>query len=166
MSNTAPAKKMGRIQQFRETYKMASRTDRWLGLYVVAAFVLGAALGALIFWFMPGAGLVHWILLGSGAFMLGLLAAMIVFGRRAQGAMYKQMEGQIGAAAGAMQVLGKVWRVTPAIGFNKQQDVVHRAVGPPGIVLVGEGNSNRLRNLLAAEKRRHERVIRERWASP
>jgi hypothetical protein len=32
-------------------------------------------------------------------------------------------------------------------------------VGPPGIVLVGEGNANRVRGLLATERRKHERVV-------
>jgi hypothetical protein len=31
-------------------------------------------------------------------------------------------------------------------------------VGPPGIVLVGEGNPNRIRQLMANERRKHERV--------
>jgi len=38
---------------------------------------------------------------------------------------------------------------------------VHRVVGPPGIVLVGEGNVNRLRPLLTQERRKHERVVSE-----
>jgi len=36
--------------------------------------------------------------------------------------------------------------------------VVHRAVGKPGVVLVGEGSPNRLPALLAAEKKRVSRV--------
>jgi hypothetical protein len=35
---------------------------------------------------------------------------------------------------------------------------VHRVVGRPGIVLVGEGAPNRVGNLLANEKRKHARV--------
>jgi len=37
-------------------------------------------------------------------------------------------------------------------------DVVHRAVGRAGVVLVGEGSPNRLPGLLAAEKKRVARV--------
>ena len=96
-----------------------------------------------------------------GALLFGLLAALIVFGRRAQKAAYEQMEGQPGAAAAALQMLRRGWKTDPAIAFTKQQDVVHRVVGPPGIVLVGEGNPNRLRQLLATERRKHERVAAE-----
>ena len=55
------------------------------------------------------------------------------------------MEGQPGAAAAALRMLRRGWKTDPAIAFTKQQDVVHRVVGPPGIVLIGEGNPNRLR---------------------
>jgi hypothetical protein len=69
------------------------------------------------------------------------------------------MEGQPGSAAAALRMLrGRSWKTEPAIGFTKQQDVVHRVVGPPGIVLVGEGNPNRLRQLMTSEHRKHERV--------
>ena len=58
-------------------------------------------------------------------------------------------------------MLRRGWKTDPAIAFTKQQDVVHRVVGPPGIVLVGEGNPNRLRQLLTSERRKHERVAAE-----
>jgi hypothetical protein len=71
------------------------------------------------------------------------------------------MEGQPGAAAAALRMLRRGWKTDPAVAFTKQQDVVHRVVGPPGIVLIGEGNPNRLRQLLATERRKHERVAAE-----
>jgi hypothetical protein len=101
------------------------------------------------------------ILTVVGALMLGVLGALITFSRRAQKAAYAQMEGQVGAAAGALQLLKRGWRLDTAIAFNKQQDVVHRVIGPPGVVLVGEGNAGRVKGLLTSERRRHERVISE-----
>ena len=71
------------------------------------------------------------------------------------------MEGQVGAAASALTMLRRGWKTDPVVGFNRQQDVVHRVVGPPGIVLVGEGNPQRLRALMADERRKHERVLPE-----
>jgi hypothetical protein len=58
-------------------------------------------------------------------------------------------------------MLRRGWDVKPAVGFTKNQDLVHRVVGRPGIVLIGEGNPNRVRNLLIAEKRKHARVAGE-----
>ena len=104
------------------------------------------------------------ILTGTAAFLiplgllLGLTAAMFLFGRFAQSAQYATIEGQPGAAAAILQSLRGGWTVTPAIAANKNMDVVHRAVGKPGVVLVGEGSPNRLPALLAAEKKRVSRV--------
>ena len=63
-----------------------------------------------------------------------------------------------GAAAAVLQSMRGNWTVTPAIAANRNMDVVHRAVGRPGVVLVGEGSANRLPSLLAAEKKRVGRV--------
>lgn len=150
-----------RRQQFIQTYRMAKKTDRTIGLWILGAFVLGALLGFAIIWFLPGDGLLAWIMSGVGAFLVGLLLALTVFGRRAQKAAYGQMEGQVGAAASALTMLRRGWKTDPVVGFNRQQDVVHRVVGPPGIVLVGEGNPQRLRTLMANERRKHERVLPE-----
>ena len=104
------------------------------------------------------------LLTGLAAFLIplgvlaGLTTAMILFGRFAQSAQYATIEGQPGAAAAILQGMRGGWTVTPAIAANKNLDVVHRAVGKPGVVLVGEGSPNRLPALLAAEKKRVSRV--------
>jgi F0F1-type ATP synthase assembly protein I len=150
--------KMSRRQQFVATYKMAKQNDRWLGLWVLGAFVVGAAVGFGLFWFFPGTGPISLAISVAGGLLMGLLAAVVLFGRRAQKSAYRQMEGRPGAAGQALGMLRRGWKTDPMIAFNKQQDVVHRVVGPPGIVLVGEGNPNRLRGLLTNERRKHERV--------
>src|ERR1022692_3681055 len=91
----------------------------------------------------------------------GLLAAMMLFGRFAQSAQYSVVEGQPGAAAAILQSMRGGWTVTPAVSANRNMDVVHRAVGKPGVVLVGEGSPTRLPSLLAAEKKRISRVAHE-----
>jgi F0F1-type ATP synthase assembly protein I len=153
--------KMTRRQQFVATYRMAKQSDRRLVLWLLGAFVLGAAIGFGVFWFLPGGGPIGLVIAVAGSLLLGLLAALIVFGRRAQQAAYRQMEGRPGAAGQALGMLRRGWKTDPMIAFNKQQDVVHRVVGPPGIVLVGEGNPNRLRGMLTNERRKHERVASE-----
>ncbi len=153
---STPTSRRGQIVQ---TYQMAKRTDRHLGWIILGTFLLGAALGFGLLWLLPGEGAISLIISIVGALMVGLLFALLVFGRRAQAAAYKQMEGQPAAAAGALQMLRRGWKVDPVVGFTKQQDVVHRVVGPPGIVLVGEGASqSRVRQLLVTERKKHERV--------
>ena len=155
---TPPTK---RSQQLIQTYRMAKTSDRRIGLYILGAFVLGALVGFGILYVLPGAGLISLIISIVGSILFGILAALLVFGRRAQAAAFNQMDGKHGAAASALQMLRRGWKTDPVVGFNKQQDIVHRVVGPPGIVLVGEGNSNRLKALLATERRKHERVLPE-----
>src|SRR5450755_1597524 len=86
--------------------------------------------------------------------LVGLLVAMILFGRFAQSAQYASIAGQPGAAAAILQAMRGSWTVTPAISANRNMDVVHRAVGRPGVILVGEGSPTRLPSMLAAEKKR------------
>jgi Domain of unknown function (DUF4191) len=90
--------------------------------------------------------------------LLGVAGAMILFGRFAQSAQYATIAGQPGAAAAILQSMRGNWTVTPAIAANRNMDVVHRTVGRPGVILVGEGSPNRLPSLLAAEKKRVSRV--------
>jgi len=149
-----PAKR-GRLRQIGQAYRITRKSDRWLGWVLLAWFLgVGVPIGLLL-WYVIGLHLVFGIVTGG---MFGLLAATIVFGRRAERAAYAQVEGQAGAAAGALQMLRRGWSVKPAIAFTKNQDVVHRVVGFPGIVLVGEGNPNRARHLVTAEKKKHARV--------
>jgi uncharacterized protein DUF4191 len=150
----ADAANPGRLKQIALTYKMTRRADKKIGLVLAAVGIvtLGVFL-AIGFW------IGHPIYLGILGLLLAFLATAIVFGRRAERAAFGQMEGQPGAAAAALQMLRRGWKVDPVVAFTKQQDVVHRVVGPPGIVLVGEGTSpNRLRSLLVTERRKHERV--------
>jgi hypothetical protein len=93
--------------------------------------------------------------------LLGLLTAMILFGRFAQRAQYSAIEGQPGAAAAVLQSMRGNWTVTPAVTANRNLDVVHRAVGRPGVVLVGEGAPGRVSALIAAEKKKTARVAHD-----
>jgi hypothetical protein len=149
--------KPGRISQIVQSYQMTKKGDRWIGLVLLGVFLLAGAAGfALMLLVMDS--LVISIVFGI---LLGSLMAMIIFGRRAQRAALAQIEGQPGAAAAALGLLRRGWKTDAAIGFTKQQDVVHRLVGPPGIVLIGEGNPNRLKPLMSSERRKHERVVAE-----
>jgi hypothetical protein len=144
----------GRLKQIGLTYKMAKRADRKIG-WVISGVGLGTFGVVLAIGFWLG----HPIYLGFLGALIGLLATAIVFGRRAERAAYSQMEGQPGAAAAVLDNIKRGFVITPAVAINRSQDVVHRAVGKCGIVLVGEGNPHRVKGLLAAEKRRMARVV-------
>ncbi|MFP1623988.1 DUF4191 domain-containing protein [Streptomyces sp. 5K101] len=144
----------GRLKQIALTYKMTRKADPKVGLVV-------AAVGIVTFGVFLAIGFLidHPIYLGILGFLLAFLAMAIVFGRRAERAAFGQMEGQPGAAAAVLQNVGRGWTTTPAVAMNRNQDVVHRAVGKAGIVLVAEGNPNRLKSLIAAEKKKMNRIV-------
>jgi xanthosine utilization system XapX-like protein len=104
------------------------------------------------------------VLIGQTVYLsvLGVIAALlvgtVVFGRRATSSMYASVEGQPGAAAKVLQTLRGDWRVTPAVAYNRNMDLVHRVVGRPGVVLVGEGATAQIRQLITDQKRRVARV--------
>ena len=91
--------------------------------------------------------------------VLGALAAFIIFGRRAQRSVYRKADGQTGAAAWALDNLRGKWRVTPGVAATGHFDAVHRVLGRPGVILVGEGSASRVKPLLAQEKKRTARLI-------
>lgn len=144
----------GRLKQIGLTYKMTRRADPKVGLVV-------AAVGIVIFGVILAIGFLigHPVYAGILCFLLAFLGMAVVFGRRAERAAFGQMEGQPGAAAAVLENVGRGWTVTPAVAMNRNQDVVHRAVSRAGIVLVGEGNPNRVKGLLAAEKKKMARVV-------
>jgi hypothetical protein len=152
----ADAETPGRIKQIRMVAGLIRKSNP-RALWIVA----GAGLGVLAVCVVIG------LVIGSLGFLitlgvlLGVLAALLLFGRFAQSAQYSAIEGQPGAAAAILQSMRGNWTVTPAITANRNMDVVHRAVGRPGVVLVGEGSPNGLGSLLAAEKKRVSRVAYE-----
>jgi hypothetical protein len=147
-----------RAKQIRAAWTMTRKADPRLLPLVLAAFLgplllllaVGLVVGPLWFWLPTG-------------FMVALLATTFVFGRRVQKAAFAGVEGQPGAAAAVLGSIRGDWRLTPAVGVNREQELVHRVVGRPGVVLVAEpgpGGAHRgTRNLIANEKRRLTRVV-------
>ena len=145
--------KAGRLKQIRMVAKLVNQQNK-RALPITAA----VALGIIVVFVLVG------LFTGLAAFLipvgvlLGLSGAMILFGRFAQQAQYSAIDGQLGAAAAVLQSMRGDWTVTPAVTGNRSMDVVHRAVGKKGVILVGEGAPNRVSGLLAAERKKTERV--------
>ena len=153
--------KIGRIRRLRtnlsqigQAYRLTYKNDRKLPWYMLIAFVLAFAVVELIGILIDSPLLVLPI-----ALLFGVLAAMIVFGRRAQGSAYRQVEGQPGAAAWVLEGMRGDWRVSAGVAGTTQLDAVHRVLGRPGIILVGEGSPSRVRPLIAQEKKKVARVV-------
>jgi F0F1-type ATP synthase assembly protein I len=151
------ARRQGRRETFRsmsQAFTMTRQNDSRLVPYLVLAFVVGAAVGFLVPYLLASN---VWISVVP-ALVVGLAAAMFVFSRRAQSSAYSQAEGQPGAAAYVLGQLRGDWRKTDAVAGTTQMDAVHRVLGRPGVVLIGEGAPHRVKPLLAQEKKRVARL--------
>lgn len=141
-------------KQIAQAYKLTYARDKQLPWWMALAFLASAAV---IFLIATVIGMPLFISIPL-AVLFGVLGLMIIFGRRAQKAAFGQVEGQPGAGGWALQNMRGDWRVTQGVQLNSQLDAVHRVLGKPGVVLVGEGQPHRLRPLMAQEKKRVARI--------
>jgi hypothetical protein len=148
------AKFGSQVKMIGQAYKLTRKNDPKLPWILLITFVVVVTVVEVL-----------GILFGSPfvvlpmAIVLGVLAALIVFGRRAQGSAYRQVEGQPGAAAWVLEGMRGDWRVDAGVAGTPQLDAVHRVLGRPGVILVAEGSPQRVRGLLAQEKKRLSRVV-------
>ncbi len=143
------------LSSLAKNWSMTQQVYRLLPLEVAGFFVAGfVVIGFPLFLFL---NTVTAILLAIPA---GLLAATFWFSRRAMRAAYAQIDGQPGAAAAVVQsIRGNNWVVTPAVSVNKNQDMISRVVGKPGVILVSEGPANRVTTMLGNERKRTARWL-------
>lgn len=150
----APAPKLKWYQQIRETYSFTKKHVPQLGLKMLGLLVIGIAV-------MVGIGLATNLIgfFGTLALPVSLLITTFWFGRVAEKAAYRSLEGQFGAAASVLNALPtrRGWFTAPGVGVDKQQNLVHRVIGRPGIILVGEGT--RPQTLIAEQKKTMARFV-------
>ncbi|MFD4182488.1 DUF4191 domain-containing protein, partial [Rhodococcus sp. NPDC058514] len=143
-----------RRSQLWQAFQMQRKEDKLL-----LPLMIGAVVGLAVVFFLVGLIFgIQWFLLPIGI-LLGVLGAFIIFGRRVQKTVYGKAEGQAGAGAWALDNLQGGWRVTNAIAGTTQLDAVHRVIGRPGVILVAEGSPQRLKSLLAQEKKKTARLV-------
>ena len=142
--------------QLWQAFQIQRKEDKRLLPYMIGAFVLIVGASA-VFGILSG-GFSGYMMIPLGV-VLGALVAFIIFGRRAQKSVYGKAEGQAGAAAWALDNLRGKWRVTPGVAATGHLDAVHRVLGRPGVILVGEGAAGRVKPLLAQEKKRTARLV-------
>lgn len=142
-----------RLKQIGQVFTFTAKQDRWFVPLLAAAVLIPLALTVVVV--LLGYGWV-WIPVGV---MVTLLAALIVLNLRSNAAMMNVAEGQPGAAAQIVENMRGDWRVRPAAASTTQFDMVHVVVGRPGVILLGEGQPQRVRSLMGQEKRRLSKVI-------
>jgi hypothetical protein len=157
-----PNKEPGRIKQMWQVLQMTRRYDSLAVWYLTLAFLLPllVALGlAFAFTRDQAVGFVLFVISGV---LGGILAFLIVLGRRAEKAAYSQIAGQPGAVGAVLKSsLRRGWVASemPVAVSPKTQDAVYRAVGRGGIVLIGEGPRSRTQRMLDDERRSMVRML-------
>jgi len=145
-----------RRAQLWQAFNIQRQEDKRLLPYMIGAFVLIVGISVGVGVWAGGMTMLTLIPLGV---LLGGLVTFIIFGRRAQKSVYRKAEGQTGAAAWVLDNLRGKWRVTPGVAATGHFDAVHRVIGRPGVILVGEGSPTRVKPLLAQEKKRTARLV-------
>ena len=148
------------ITEFGQTVSFTAKNDRLflpLGLAIVIVPVLVTAL-------LAGFGIGWSVLSGSSLVIIGVLLASIGFltllALRTNAAMINALRGKPGASWSMAKTLGNKWLVwDEPFDVTTLEDMVFLLLGPPGVVLLAEGNTGRLRPMLAQRKRQLSRVI-------
>ena len=144
--------------QLWQAFNMQRKEDKRLLPYMIGAFVLIVGISVAAGVWAGGFTMITIVPIGV---LLGALVMFIIFSRRAQRSVYSKAEGQTGAAAWVLDNLRGKWRVTPGVAATGHFDAVHRVLGRPGVILVGEGSAVRVKPLLAQEKKRTARLVGE-----
>lgn len=145
------------LKQIGQTYSITRKSDKALP-WVILGTLIGTALPLVLIAQLFFESTFSKLITSSLAISISLLATVYIFGKRAEKAAYARIEGQPGAAAAVLNTLRKGWFVTPAVAVTRNQDLVHRVIGPVGIVLVGEGSPSRVAQLLESEKIKAKRI--------
>lgn len=144
---------LGQIKQvFRMTREVEPRIGWWMMLLGLAVLLVFLLVGVLLGNWITG------LLIGLP---FAVLAASFYLARRAERAAFTRIEDQPGAAGAALSALRRGWIVEeqPAAMDPRTRDLVFRAVGRPGVVLVTEGPAGRVDKLVTKERRRIGPVI-------
>jgi len=148
-----PGEKQGQLAVLKDAFKLVRKHKPIAFLYAGVAGVIVLIGGIAI-----GASINHPVYFAIISLPLGLLLAFFIFSRQANSAAFASIENQLGAAGSVIMAIRSGFTVTPAVAVNKNQDMVHRAVGRCGVVLVGEGGFA-VRAMIQEEHRRVERFI-------
>lgn len=141
-----------RLKQIGQVFSFTAKQDKWFVPLVVAAVLIPIALTVV------AALNLGWLWIPVGV-LVTLLAVLIVLNLRSNTAMMNVAEGQPGAAASLMENMRGDWRVRPAASSTTQFDMVHVVIGRPGVILLAEGNPQRVKALLGQERKRLSKVI-------
>ena len=157
-----PPKKPGRMKQMWQVFQMTRRYDSNIVWILVLAFLIPVLITVGLALLLSPGNVFSIVLWSISGVLAGILAMLIILGRRAEKAAYSQIEGQPGAVGAVLRSSlkrGWVGSEMPVAVNGKTQDAVYRAVGRGGVVLIGEGPRTRTARMVEEERRKVSRVL-------
>lgn len=145
-----------------QVFQMTRRYDKLAIWYLLLAFLLPVLVGLLLAFLLSPDQVLGFVLYIVAGVLGGVLAFLIVLGRRAERAAYSQIAGQPGAVGAVLKSsLRRGWTASemPVSVSPKTQDAVYRAVGRGGVALIGEGPRSRTQRMLDDERRNIARIL-------
>ena len=155
-------KKPGRLKQMWQVFQMTRRYDSNIIWFMVLGFLVPVALSVVLALLLSPGNIPTIVLWGVAGVLGGILAMLIILGRRAEKAAYSQIEGQPGAVGAVLRSSlkrGWVGSEMPISVNGKTQDAIYRAVGRGGVVLISEGPRSRTGRMLDEERRKVAKVL-------
>lgn len=161
-STPKPPKEPGRLKQMYQVFQMTRRYDNLAIWYLLLAFLVPVLVGLALAFLLSFDQVLGFVLYIIAGVLGGILAFLIVLGRRAEKAAYSQIAGQPGAVGAVLKSsLRRGWTASemPINVSPKTQDAVYRAVGRGGVALIGEGPRSRTQRMLEEERRNVTRIL-------
>ncbi|QSB04219.1 DUF4191 domain-containing protein [Natronoglycomyces albus] len=133
-------------------FKYTTKRDKWFlpvqAIVVLLPFIIVTALVVFLSW--------PWFWYVSALF-IALIGCMITLNTRTTKVISKEAVGRPGGGYALIDGM-RGWHMTPAVAAASETDMVHRAVGKPGVVLLAEGGG-KSRKLMSQERKRISRVV-------
>jgi len=155
------AKEPGRIRQIFDVLVLVIKRDRLALLWLILGSLGPIAAGIVFAIVATGGEPISFVVSIIFGVLAGMLGFLIVLGQLTQRLMYSNLQGQPGAVSALIKnQLRRSWRGndTP-IRMNKNQDIVYRVVGKPGVVIVSEGVRSRVAPLVEDARREVQRIV-------
>jgi hypothetical protein len=149
----AEGEKQGQMKVLKDAFVLTRKHKPVALLWMALAFVVVLCIGIIV-----GSHFNRSIYSAFISLPLAVLVSFFIFTRQANTAAFLSIQDQMGAGASVLMAIRKGFTTTAAVSVSRNQDMVHRSVGRPGIVLVGEGTPA-VRTLLQDERRKMERFV-------
>lgn len=152
-SGEAP-KKNRWYNNLADSYRIVSRTYKWIPAALIALPIL--VLAGFIAWGFYSGSPVLWIITGI---LLAVVVDLTLLSSLLRPAMYSQIDGTVGSVYAVISQIKRGWITNEEpIQVNRDQDLLWRIVGRPGVVLISEGPSSRVKPMMHNERKRIQRI--------